>query len=108
MLLETKQPVPDFLQQHVPADGQVNFDDDNDSEPEDKVEKNGTTAPATQNGSSQNGSSLEEHKGAQVQDAWGSAPAAAATDSDWGASATPSDGAWTSQPSTDAAPVVSW
>lgn len=106
--METKQPVPEFLQQHVPEDGQVNFDDDNDSDHEGELDKNGITAPATQNGTSQTGSSWQELKDAQVQNAWGSAPAAAITDSGWVASTTPSNDAWTSQPSTDAAPAVSW
>ena len=100
--METKQPVPEFLQQHVPADGLVIFDEDNDADREDEAERNGTTFPATQNSSSQ------ELKGAQVQNAWGSAPAAAVTDSGWGASATPSNDAWASQPTADAPPPAAW
>ncbi len=106
--METKQPVPEFLQQHVPENGQVTFEDDDDTDRDDEVAKNGTSASATQNGPSQNGSSFQELKGAQVQDAWSPAPATAVTNSGWGASTTPSKDAWTSQPTTDAPPAVSW
>lgn len=108
VLMETSQHVPEFLEQHAPADGQLNFDDDADHEGE--VEKNDMTGPSTQIGSSQNGSSLQELKGAQVQDGWGAGPAAVATDSGsgWGASTNPSNGGWGVQPSTAAAPPAAW
>jgi ATP-dependent RNA helicase DDX3X len=56
VLLETDQPVPDFLQASVPQDGKVEWDDDTDNEGEDVEEgaegagtngKNGT-APAAE------------------------------------------------------------
>ena len=102
VLMETNQVVPDFLQQHVPADGQVNFDDDKDSDVEGENDRNGITDPAKQNGASPNGSSLQELKGAQVQDGWGSTPASAVVDSGWGSTIT------LAQPSTDPAPPAAW
>ena len=99
--METKQAVPDFLQVHVPEDGQVTFDDDTDNEGEEV--NNGTNAPA-----GQNGSLWGELKSAQVGDAWGPAPAAVTTNTDWGVSATPSNDAWAAPPNTGAAPAAAW
>ncbi len=100
--METKQVVPDFLQDHVPEDGKVTFDDDTDNEGEEDIDAD-TNAAATGNDSSG-----QEFKIAETNDAWGPVPAPAATNAGWGPSTTPSNDTWTTQPNTDAAPVVAW
>jgi hypothetical protein len=57
ILLECKQPVPEFLEDVKPADGILNFDDDTDAEGEDgdnENKENGGDSWASWNGADNN------------------------------------------------------
>ncbi len=104
VLIETKQPVPDFLQLHAPEDGKVTFDDDTDSEFGEEI--NGATGTAT--GEATGGNSFQELKSAQAEDAWGPKPTTAPAASSWGVEPTAPANAWTAPADTEPAPAAAW
>jgi hypothetical protein len=91
-LLETKQPVPDFLESRIPEDGKLEFDDDTDNEGEDDGDEEDGPKPKENGGDGGDGG------------AWG-APAKAKADADgatWGTNE-PAGSAWPAEKTVDAA-----
>ena len=86
ILLESKQTVPDFLEQHKPEDpDNIDFDDESDNEEDGSVDANGDAAEGTGN-----------------DDAWGASDEPAAADA-WGASEEPAAAdTW------ESGPAASW
>jgi len=76
VLVESKQEVPEFLEQYKPADAEaIDFDDDSEG---------------------------EDESGANADDPWGAAPEGDA----WGASDTPADDAWGAPAAKEAEPAA--
>jgi ATP-dependent RNA helicase DDX3X len=75
--MECEQPIPDFLQNEIPEDGKIEFQDDTDDE--DEADNGGGGAWGTGGGADAWGAS------APVDDAWGAntGVAAAEDSSNW-------------------------
>ena len=76
VLVECECSVPDFLQEHLPEEGQaLTFDDDTDEE------------AAGEDGAEGFGTTTDDAGGVGVASAWGAAPTESATATGWGAPA---------------------
>lgn len=84
ILMETKQPIPDFLQQYRPEDGELNFDEEEEPDTEEYV-------PAAEEGDTWGGGNGATSGG----DAWGSGDDAAVPGAvNWTGDAGTSGAAW--------------
>jgi len=89
ILLECKQEIPDFLQEYVPADSQVVWDDDTDNEePEDAKDTAGAADGDAWGGA------VTEAAAASTGDNWGSSAAKTGDNGGWGGPAQTSAAAW--------------
>lgn len=78
LLLETKQEIPEFLQEHIPEDGNVVWDDDSDHEDGTNGDNGETAAPATPGWGASAASAVETG-----QTGWGDSFAAAGAGKAW-------------------------